>query len=388
MATLSNAEFLTPNNTAYGRLTDTRITKNSVLRTTILASACALSTIVGEPKLLAAQTLQSCPNLPVSTVESGIPATAQIARVIQRFMPTAGAMAIAWSPDGKLLATLGGLRERVALWKPETATLIWEQAGNLGGGEAIAFSNDGKLIIVSAMSSGPEDEHIALHLLDVSTGRIVGRVPGPFPHESTKANFARKIAIDRQRSVAAVIAAKAPGRPVALYDMRSWVLKATVTVPGDTPEAVAFSSDGSLAVGTVGGKIVISNAETRAVNVTIETKEFIKSLAYSPDGKYIAAGFFSLRMPIQIRSTSDGALLCSCTGDLSTVQGIAWSPDGQYVASASFDKTARLWPFGRDIENEVVTRLNTGAWSVAFSPDGRLLAVGSSGSGVVIAAVK
>jgi predicted NACHT family NTPase len=65
------------------------------------------------------------------------------------------------------------------------------------------------------------------------------------------------------------------------------------------------------------------------------------------------------------------------TGHTDWVTSVAFSPDGRLLASGSFDKTIELWEVATG--SEVDTLGPTGyVVSVAFSPDGRLLASGSS----------
>jgi eukaryotic-like serine/threonine-protein kinase len=67
----------------------------------------------------------------------------------------------------------------------------------------------------------------------------------------------------------------------------------------------------------------------------------VNSVAWSPDGKYIASG--SDDKTVQVWEALTGKHQASYTGHTSTVYSVAWSPNGKYIASGSDDKTVKVW---------------------------------------------
>jgi WD40 repeat protein len=103
----------------------------------------------------------------------------------------------------------------------------------------------------------------------------------------------------------------------------------------------------------------------------------VRSVAFSPDGRLLASG--SWDDTIKLWDVATGSLVRSLSGHTDWVMSVAFSPDGRLLASGSWDDTIKLW----DVATGSLVRSlsgHTGAVnSVAFSPDGRLLASGSCG---------
>ncbi|MCB9161892.1 MAG: pentapeptide repeat-containing protein [Caldilineaceae bacterium] len=65
------------------------------------------------------------------------------------------------------------------------------------------------------------------------------------------------------------------------------------------------------------------------------------SVAYSPDGRMVAAG--TANGLVQIRHVDSGQLLASWPGHSGAVYAVAFSPDGELIASGGADGTVVLW---------------------------------------------
>ncbi|CAE7160488.1 unnamed protein product [Rhizoctonia solani] len=105
--------------------------------------------------------------------------------------------------------------------------------------------------------------------------------------------------------------------------------------------------------------------------------EVVQSVAFSPDGKSVASGSRdkTIRMWDAYSSSSIGGPL---KGHSDWVWSVSYSPLGNLIASGSGDRTIRLWDTDTGQHSGTLQGDHT-FLSVAFSPDAKLIASGSSG---------
>ena len=151
-----------------------------------------------------------------------------------------------------------------------------------------------------------------------------------------------------------------------------------------TALAVAISPDGEwLATGHFDGTLSLWQIAGETEVRKIEAHEGpITNLTFSPDGSYLASSGGDGSLAIWDGRIEN--LIHRPEGHHEWIEGLVWSPDGLTVASSSRDGNVHLWSAETGelvYQIALPVRWDTGtpsATSIAFSPDGRVLAVGSS----------
>lgn len=144
--------------------------------------------------------------------------------------------------------------------------------------------------------------------------------------------------------------------------------------------AIAFRPDGEvLATGSQDGSVVLweRNANLPLLQPLLQdsTNE-VYSLAFSPDGELLAAGTQngSIYLWDVADPLSQPTLLTTLSGHTVGVFSLSFKPDGTSLASASNDEKGIVWDISA---REIITEIVTPAYTLAYSPDGRYLALGN-----------
>jgi WD40 repeat protein len=191
---------------------------------------------------------------------------------------------IAFSPDGKRIATGAGYgapvkRGEVKVWDAQTGQKLLYLQGDTGSVHSVAFSPDGKRI-----ASGSADQTVKVW--DAQTGQQVHNLKG-----YTGWVFSVAFSPDGKR-LAIGAGDGVPGKrgEVKVWDAQTG--QKLLDLQGDTGSvtSVAFSPDGNrIASNSFGGPVKVWDAQSG--QEVLALKGASGPLAFSPDGKRLAAGW-------------------------------------------------------------------------------------------------
>jgi WD40 repeat protein/transcriptional regulator with XRE-family HTH domain len=234
------------------------------------------------------------------------------------------------SPDNQTVA-VGDSSGRIYLWNIATTQLIATFEGHIGWVWSVAFSPDGKTLVSSGVDAS-----------------------------------------------------------VRLWDVQSGQSLQVITGHGGCVWSVAFSPDGQrVASGSDDRTIRVWNLQGQCLQVMEGHTNSVYSVHFSPNNQTLASG--SKDTCIRIWNAIDGNCLEVLRGHTDGVRCVRYSPDGEMLASGSHDRSVRLWsglpdvkggsshfkPDAKQPDVRVLHGHTNWVWSLAFSPEGDILASGS-----------
>ncbi|MFN6561049.1 MAG: protein kinase domain-containing protein [Nostoc sp. ChiSLP01] len=183
-----------------------------------------------------------------------------------------------------------------------------------------------------------------------------------------------------------ILASTSDEKNIKLWDLNSKKVLANLSGHSQAVKSVAFSHDGKILASASDDKTIkLWDINTlKEITTLLGHSHAVKSVAFSPDGEILASG--SWDKTVKLWNVNTGAEICTFTGHHLQVNSVAFSPQGRIIASASYDRTIRLWQISSSKEfkncpcHTLLGILSGHAWAVltvAFSPDGKILATGS-----------
>ena len=276
---------------------------------------------------------------------------------------------VAFSPDGKLLAS--GSTTNVKLWEVSSGNELRTLKGHSDVIYSVAFSADGRLL-----ASGSRDNTIKLW--DVSSRSEWRTLTG-------HSDFVFSVAFSRDGKL---LASGSRDNTIKLWDVGSGSELRTLRGHSFGVSSVVFSRDGKLlASGSRDSTIKLWDVESGSEVRTLRGHPSgVSSVAFSPDGKLLASSS-SRDTIIKLWEVGSGTELRTFRGHFSEVSSmpfssygvssVAFSPNGKLLASGNLDRTVKLWDVERGSELRTFMGHSAGISSVALNPNGKLLASGN-----------
>jgi WD40 repeat protein len=254
---------------------------------------------------------------------------------------------VAWSPDGKVLAA--GCAKGTFLYDPNTGNVT----GKLDAtGTALDWSADGTRL---ATASGDA----TVKLWNAADGTLIHKVAASANSVHLLPGNAGMVTGD---TVAIATYQWADGKRTAYRDVTGvvwpvWNPGRPVVTGVQTPSLWLWDS----ATGHLRHKL---DGHTSSIS----------AFAWSPDGKSIATASYD--KTVRVYEAASGKLAHKLEKHTGPVMCVAWSPDGKEIASGGQDKKLIVWDAKSGEDKHILTEHAATIACLAFSPGGSVLADG------------
>lgn len=285
---------------------------------------------------------------------------------------------VAFTPDGKYGISIASDGTMIQ-WDVTTG----QQTGGSGSTEianAISYMPDGRSIITGTLDG-------VLILTDLTTGTEVRRFAG---HDAAITSL--DVTKDGQRILSGSL-----DRTLRLWDVATGENLLVIESPGIVID-VELSHDGRYAVSGSGDRFEdtsnLNNVTDRSVRVwDLETGEetrhflpdsgFVRAVAYSSDGRYVASGTWSSARAgrIHLWNIEQNELETTYFGHTDIISDLTFSSDNRLLYSSSWDGTLRTWDVETGIETQRFDEPSDRILALAVSPDDQFVLTGTGNFG-------
>ena len=303
-----------------------------------------------------------------AVLDAGKPADASLLTIMPKpqqpqppetYRATIPVTALAFSPDGNLLASSG--YHEVLLWNTEDGTLVRRISNLAERVYDLQFSPDGASIVVAAGTPAQIGE---VKQFAVADGNLLADLV-----ITPDSVFAVALSPDGTR-----LAFAGADRSIRVFDLASQAELLHVEDHADWVMDVAWSPDGKQLVSASRDKTAkIVNAETGEAVITFNGHtDAVYTIAFSADGKQVVSGGEDNQIRLWNVADAKAAKAVRSSGAIFDLQQL---PDGR-TAVAAADKSVRIvvWPAGQ------IAKTFSGSpewlYSVATSPSTQRIAGG------------
>ncbi|MBS0262538.1 MAG: protein kinase [Planctomycetes bacterium] len=296
---------------------------------------------------------------------------------------TNGAAAVAWSPNGLLVATSDGGNQIfddkihpgvvpgvVKIWDAVTAEERLTLRGHRDIVTVVSWSPDALRLATSSFDG-------TVKIWNLRTGETLCELSAGQPRQrSSEVHTLHWSPNGAQLASAAIdghitVWDAATGKPLQSMSTNRW--NYSVSWSPDGSRLASAGLDVKILDVTTGG-VIQSLGEHAGARVT--------SVCWSPDGSQVASAGWDAK--VKVWDVKTGNLTQTLSGHLTYVVSVGWSPDGRRLASASLDSTIKIWEPATGSELQTLRGHADEVLAVCWSPDSARLASASSDNTVKI----
>jgi WD40 repeat protein len=304
---------------------------------------------------------------------------------------------VAWAPGGKSLASAGE-DSSVQIWDTTTLKTLFTYRGHSDRVNSVAWSPPSGKYVASASQDGTSQ------VWEATTGRNV------FPssdHAAIAASWShdgKYVAIGYDETIQVWEAAS--GNIISVFTHHvntvlttSWSPDGTLIASGSADgtmylwevatgdvrmsstrkfalQAVAWSSNGNIALGYKDGYIAAVDATSKRTIFSSPGTQAVQAVLWSPDGMRLAA--LDQAGTVLLWDIAPGKPQLHLKYTSYTSMSIAWSPDGTQIVSGGNDGTAQIWEAATGKTLATYQSDLSSVQTIAWSPDGSHIACGGS----------
>lgn len=287
---------------------------------------------------------------------------------------------VAFSPDGKRLATTGFSDRTLVIWDATTGKALKKRVfPKHTHPEELAFTPNGKALVLSYSHPVPRVVSFApggfdtIEILDLSTGaeRVIVKVEDPGGLEDLRFT-------PDGRTLA--ILAITPGKErngdfdgsIFLWDVGAAKMRDRITMRGlPLRRDLQFSPNGSTLASVARGGVALLDTSSWKIRATLnDPKVSPWSLSFSPDGKWLAS--CGSPSDVEIWDMSDNSL-SRTIGELPGAGRVAFAPDGTMLMVAGGDGRLHFLDAATFDRRVSIAIHRGGCAQIDFSPDGKLI---------------
>jgi len=148
--------------------------------------------------------------------------------------------------------------------------------------------------------------------------------------------------------------------------------------------AVAFGADGKTLAAGGYGEVLLWDLGDAVLRKRIGAGVFnqaVRALAFRKGGQWLAAGDGApgISGAVRLFNIGSGEPVADFSGPKDVVSGLAFSPDGKFLAAGCADSVVRVWNVEQKTASASLSELQGGVLGVAFSGNGNYLAAAGAG---------